>query len=64
MYVDADVFALLSRHEPWGVAVNEAAASGSRCSSRTEWARPRICCMTAKTDSSFGRVTYTKPPQL
>jgi glycosyltransferase involved in cell wall biosynthesis len=28
MYVDADVFALLSRHEPWGVAVNEAAASG------------------------------------
>jgi glycosyltransferase involved in cell wall biosynthesis len=27
-YVDADVFALLSRHEPWGVAVNEAAASG------------------------------------
>jgi glycosyltransferase involved in cell wall biosynthesis len=28
MYVDADVFALLSREEPWGVAVNEAAASG------------------------------------
>jgi glycosyltransferase involved in cell wall biosynthesis len=28
VYVDADVFALLSRHEPWGVAVNEAAASG------------------------------------
>jgi glycosyltransferase involved in cell wall biosynthesis len=28
MYVDADVFALLSRHEPWGVAVNEAAAFG------------------------------------
>jgi glycosyltransferase involved in cell wall biosynthesis len=27
-YVIADVFALLSRHEPWGVAVNEAAASG------------------------------------
>jgi glycosyltransferase involved in cell wall biosynthesis len=27
-YVDVDVFALLSRHEPWGVAVNEAAASG------------------------------------
>ena len=27
-YVEADVFALLSRHEPWGVAVNEAAASG------------------------------------
>jgi glycosyltransferase involved in cell wall biosynthesis len=27
-YVDADVFALLSRHEPWGVVVNEAAASG------------------------------------
>jgi glycosyltransferase involved in cell wall biosynthesis len=26
-YVDADVFALLSRHEPWGVVVNEAAAS-------------------------------------
>jgi glycosyltransferase involved in cell wall biosynthesis len=26
--VIADVFALLSRHEPWGVAVNEAAASG------------------------------------
>lgn len=24
----ADVFALLSRHEPWGVVVNEAAASG------------------------------------
>jgi glycosyltransferase involved in cell wall biosynthesis len=27
-YVDADVFALLSRHEPWGVVVNEAGASG------------------------------------
>jgi glycosyltransferase involved in cell wall biosynthesis len=27
-YVVADVFALLSRHEPWGVAVNEAAACG------------------------------------
>ncbi len=27
-YVIADVFALLSRHEPWGVAVNEAAAAG------------------------------------
>ena len=27
-YVDADLFALLSRHEPWGVVVNEAAASG------------------------------------
>jgi len=27
-YVAADVFALLSPHEPWGVVVNEAAASG------------------------------------
>jgi glycosyltransferase involved in cell wall biosynthesis len=27
-YVEADVFALLSRHEPWGVVVNEAAVSG------------------------------------
>jgi glycosyltransferase involved in cell wall biosynthesis len=27
-YVAADVFALLSRHEPWGVVVNEAAACG------------------------------------
>ena len=27
-YVAADVFALLSHHEPWGVVVNEAAASG------------------------------------
>ena len=27
-YVESDVFALLSRHEPWGVVVNEAAASG------------------------------------
>ena len=27
-YVGADIFALLSAHEPWGVAVNEAAASG------------------------------------
>lgn len=27
-YVEADIFALLSRHEPWGVVVNEAAASG------------------------------------
>jgi glycosyltransferase involved in cell wall biosynthesis len=27
-YVTADVFALLSRHEPWGVVVNEAAACG------------------------------------
>jgi glycosyltransferase involved in cell wall biosynthesis len=27
-YADADVFALLSRHETWGVVVNEAAASG------------------------------------
>jgi glycosyltransferase involved in cell wall biosynthesis len=27
-YVSADIFALLSAHEPWGVAVNEAAASG------------------------------------
>jgi glycosyltransferase involved in cell wall biosynthesis len=28
LYVAADVFALLSRSEPWGVVVNEAAASG------------------------------------
>jgi len=28
LYVAADVFALLSEHEPWGVVVNEAAASG------------------------------------
>jgi glycosyltransferase involved in cell wall biosynthesis len=28
LYVAADVFALLSLHEPWGVVVNEAAASG------------------------------------
>ena len=28
LYIEADIFALLSRHEPWGVAVNEAAASG------------------------------------
>jgi glycosyltransferase involved in cell wall biosynthesis len=27
-YVEADIFALLSRHETWGVVVNEAAASG------------------------------------
>ena len=27
-YVIADVFALLSTHEPWGVVVNEAAAAG------------------------------------
>ncbi len=27
-FVAADVFALLSRHEPWGVVVNEAAACG------------------------------------
>src|SRR5207237_9470217 len=27
-YVAADVFSLLSLHEPWGVVVNEAAASG------------------------------------
>ncbi len=27
-YVAADIFALLSQHEPWGVVVNEAAASG------------------------------------
>jgi glycosyltransferase involved in cell wall biosynthesis len=27
-YVVADIFALLSRHEPWGVVVNEAAACG------------------------------------
>ena len=27
-YIAADIFALLSRHEPWGVVVNEAAASG------------------------------------
>jgi glycosyltransferase involved in cell wall biosynthesis len=27
-YAAADVFALLSSHEPWGVAVNEAAAAG------------------------------------
>jgi glycosyltransferase involved in cell wall biosynthesis len=27
-YASADVFALLSRHEPWGVVVNEAAACG------------------------------------
>jgi glycosyltransferase involved in cell wall biosynthesis len=28
LYAEADIFALLSRHEPWGVVVNEAAASG------------------------------------
>jgi glycosyltransferase involved in cell wall biosynthesis len=28
VYAGADVFALLSTHEPWGVVVNEAAASG------------------------------------
>jgi glycosyltransferase involved in cell wall biosynthesis len=28
LYVAADVFALLSEHEPWGVVVNEAAACG------------------------------------
>jgi glycosyltransferase involved in cell wall biosynthesis len=27
-YIDAGIFALLSTHEPWGVVVNEAAASG------------------------------------
>ncbi|HEU0303420.1 MAG TPA: glycosyltransferase, partial [Gaiellaceae bacterium] len=27
-YAAADVFALLSAHEPWGVVVNEAAATG------------------------------------
>ena len=27
-YAAADIFALLSAHEPWGVVVNEAAASG------------------------------------
>ena len=27
-YVSADIFALLSAHEPWGVVVNEAAATG------------------------------------
>ncbi|MEP6893404.1 MAG: glycosyltransferase family 4 protein, partial [Gaiellaceae bacterium] len=27
-YVAADIFALLSTHEPWGVVVNEAAACG------------------------------------
>jgi glycosyltransferase involved in cell wall biosynthesis len=27
-YADADIFALVSRHEPWGVVVTEAAASG------------------------------------
>ena len=28
IYAAADIFALLSRHEPWGVVVNEAAACG------------------------------------
>jgi glycosyltransferase involved in cell wall biosynthesis len=28
VYVASDIFALVSRHEPWGVVVNEAAASG------------------------------------
>jgi len=28
VYAAADIFALLSRHEPWGVVVNEAAAMG------------------------------------
>jgi glycosyltransferase involved in cell wall biosynthesis len=28
LYVASDVFALVSRHEPWGVVVNEAAACG------------------------------------
>ena len=28
VYVASDIFALVSRHEPWGVVVNEAAACG------------------------------------
>ena len=28
MYVASDIFALVSRHEPWGVVVNEAASCG------------------------------------
>ena len=62
-YVAADIFALLSRHEPWGVVVNEAAASGlPLVLSDRVGAGATICCATERTVSSSRQATSLRRP--
>jgi glycosyltransferase involved in cell wall biosynthesis len=48
MYVDADLFVLLSEHESYGLSVSEALAAGTPCivantSALTEWVQEKSC---------------------
>ena len=58
VYVASDLFALVSRHEPWGVVVNEAAAGAvSRLFFRSTSAPPATSCGPGKTVCSYLRMT-------
>ena len=60
-YVAADIFALLSRRETWGVVVNEAAAWAFRSSLRAVSARPPTSSSQARTASWWRPRAPRKP---
>ena len=61
-YAIADIFALLSRHEPWGVAVTRRPPAGCRSSSRTASGRRSTCSRTAATARSSRPTTRMPRP--